>query len=221
MCVKSYSKLTEHTYRITRFILTPFIRFVWIKSHQNTHHIKNHKHGGIIAANHQSFFDFLCLVSVTNKNIHFLSAERFFHHKIWRILMIITGQIKVDRKAHDKTDVHDSVKQHLDKKHLVGIFPEGTRSPSATDMLKAFTGVARYALQYNVPVIPVGIKGAHDIHHKESKKILFKKKVEIVVGEPLVFTYPEGEHVNKDTLEKVTTKIMKEIARLSGKNYPY
>lgn len=219
--MKSHSTIIKYTYTLTRIILVPIIRFIWIKSHSNIHHIKNHKSGGIIAANHQSFFDFLCLVSVTNKNIHFLSAERFFHHKVWRILMIITGQIKVERKSHDKSDVHEAVKYHLDKKHLVGIFPEGTRSPSSTEMLKAFTGVARYALEHNVPVIPAGIKGTHDIHNKDSKKLLFKKNVEIVFGEPLIFTYNSGDHANKEILEKVTYKIMKEISRLSGKNYPY
>jgi 1-acyl-sn-glycerol-3-phosphate acyltransferase len=219
--VKSHSTLTKYTYTAARFFLTPIIRFIWIKSHTNIHHIKKHTKGGLIASNHQSFFDFLCLVSVTNKNIHFLSAETFFHHKVWRILMIITGQIKVDRNAHDKSDVHQAVKTHLSKNHLVGIFPEGTRSPSSTDMLKAFTGVARYALEHGVPVIPVGIKGAHEIHNKHSKKLSFKKSVEIVVGEPMVFSYTVDAHKDKQILEEITAKIMKEIARLSGKNYPY
>ncbi len=219
--MKSHSTLTRYTYKITRFFLTPFIRFIWIKSTVGVEHIKKHKKAAIVAANHQSFFDFLCLVSATNKNIHFLSAEKFFKHKVWRILMIITGQIKVERNSHDKSDVHMSVKQHLQKNNLVGIFPEGTRSPSATEMLKAYTGVARYALEHNVPVIPVGIKGAHDIHNKESKKLSFKKNVEIVIGEPLVFTYAEGDYLNKDILQDVTNVVMKEIARLSGKNYPY
>lgn len=221
ICVKSHSTLTKYTYKITRFLFSPIIRIVWIKSHTGIDHIKKHKTGGIIAANHQSFFDFLCLISATNKNIHFLSAEKFFKHKVWRMLMIITGQIKVERTSHDKSEVHQSVKHHLNKKHLVGIFPEGTRSPSPTDMLKAFTGVARYALEHNVPVIPVGIKGTHDIHNKESKKLLFKKNVELVVGEPMYFTYSEGSHLNKDLLEEITYNIMKEISRLSGKVYPY
>jgi 1-acyl-sn-glycerol-3-phosphate acyltransferase len=220
--VKSHSTLTAYTYSITRFFLTPIIRFIWIKSHSGVHIIKKHKKSAIIASNHQSFFDFLCLVSVADKNIHFLSAEKFFRHRLWKILMIVTGQIKVERNAHDKSEVHTSVKTHLSKNHLIGIFPEGTRSPSSTDMLKAYTGVARYALEHKVPVIPVGIKGAHDIHNKESKKVLFKKTVEIIVSEPLSFSHTDADsHTNKDVLDSVTTQIMKEIARLSGKNYPY
>lgn len=219
--MKSHSTLTKYTYALTRLILGPIIRFIWIKSHSNIHNIRNHKTGGIVAANHQSFFDFLCLVAVSSKNIHFLSAEKFFKHKVWRILMLITGQIKVERESSDKSEVHRAVKMHLDKKNLIGIFPEGTRSKSSTEMLKGFTGVARYALEHKVPVIPVGIKGVHEIHNKDSKKVLFKKNVEIVVGEPMVLMYPDGEHLNKDVLENATREIMKEIAQLSGKKYPY
>ena len=38
---------------------------------------------------------------------------------------------------------------------LLGIFPEGTRSPDGR-LYKGKTGVARLVLQANVPVIPVG-----------------------------------------------------------------
>lgn len=219
--MKSHSTLTSYTYKITRFLLSPIIRLTWVKSHINTHHIKNHKHGGIVAANHQSFFDFLCLVAVADRNIHFLSAEKFFTHKVWRILMLATGQIKVERETHDKSYVHTAVKIHLEKKDLIGIFPEGTRSKSPTDMLKAYTGVARYALEHKVPVIPVGIKGAHEIHNKDSKGLVFKKNIEIIVGEPMSFLHIEADITNRDILEDVTTQIMREIARLSGKTYPH
>ncbi|MES2623047.1 MAG: lysophospholipid acyltransferase family protein [Patescibacteria group bacterium] len=219
--MQSHSTLTTYTYKAIRSILGPIIRTIWVKSHTNIHHIKTHKKAAIVAANHQSFFDFLCLVSVSGRNIHFLSAEKFFKRGLWKPLMVGTGQIKVERNATDKSVVHSRVKTHILKNDLVGIFPEGTRAPSETEMLKAYTGVARYALEHNVPVIPVGIKGTHAIHNRESKKMLFKKNVEIVVGEPMIFSYPEGSSTNPEILEAVTRTIMDEIAHLSGKVYPH
>lgn len=219
--MKSHGTLTKYSYLLVRAILGPIVRMIWVKSHQNTHHIKNHTKAGIVAANHQSFFDFLCLVAVSKKNIHFLSAEKFFKHPAWRLLMIATGQIKVERVATDKSVVHENVKIHLKKNNIIGIFPEGTRSKSDTEMLKAYTGVARYALEHNVPVIPVGIKGAHLIHNKDSKKLVYKKNVEIVVGEPMYFTEFYLEYKNPEVLESVTKQVMNQIAHLSGKTYPH
>lgn len=219
--MKTHSWPVKISYFFTRAILGPVIRTVWVKSHKNVHHIKKHKHGALIAANHQSFFDFLCLVAVSKRNIHFLSAEKFFRHPLWKTLMKLTGQIKVDRTAEDKSSVHTSVGGHLSKKQLVGIFPEGTRSPSPTEMLKAFTGVARYALEHQVPIIPVGIKGAHEIQSKHEKKPKFKKLVDIEVGEPMYFEMYYGKHKDEQALIEVTEAVMMQIEILSGKTYPH
>lgn len=219
--MKTHSLPIKISYFFTRIVLGPIIRLVWVKSHKNIHHIKKHKHGALIAANHQSFFDFLCLVAVSKRNIHFLSAEKFFKHPMWKTLMKLTGQIKVDRHAEDKSHVHISVKDHLSKKQLVGIFPEGTRSPSATEMLKAFTGVARYALEHKVPIIPVGIKGAHEIQNRHQKVPKFKKLVDIEVGEPMYFEMHYGNHKDEKVLLEVTEAVMAQIEVLSGKTYPH
>ncbi len=219
--MKTHGLPIKISYTLTRFFITPLIRLIWVKEHQNVHHIKKHPEGAIIAANHQSFFDFLCLVSVAGRNIHFLSAEKFFSHPLWKRLMQITGQIKVDRHMEDKSAVHASVKAHIEKKQLVGIFPEGTRSPSATEMLKAFTGIARYALQHKVAIIPVGIRGAHEIQNREQKRPLFKKLVKISVGEPMYFTEYYGKENDAEVLVMVTEKVMQRIEVLSGKVYPH
>src|SRR3989344_2109937 len=57
------------------------------------------KGAAIIAFNHQSFFDFICFASVSPRNVHFLAAEKFFDGKILKFIMMLTGQIKVDRKS--------------------------------------------------------------------------------------------------------------------------
>ncbi|MEN9604504.1 MAG: hypothetical protein RJB39_189 [Candidatus Parcubacteria bacterium] len=219
--MKTHSLPIKISYGLTRFFIGPLIRAIWVKDHQNTHHIKRHKGGAIIAANHQSFFDFLCLASVSGRNIHFLSAEKFFKHRWWRKLMKITGQIRVDRHAEDKSAVHISVKDHVTRKQLVGIFPEGTRSPSATEMLKAYTGIARYALEHRIPIIPVGIKGAHEIHNIVDKKLNFKKSVRVAVGEPMYFEKYYDRGTDHEVLIEVTEHVMKKIEELSGKIYPH
>ena len=159
--------------------------------------------------------------SVTPRNIHFLSAEKFFEHRWWRKLMISTGQIRVNRDLHDKSSVHDMVKRHVNKGTLIGIFPEGTRSPHKHEMLKAFTGVAQFALKHHIPIIPVGIVGTYEVMAKHDKKPHIKKIVEIHVGQPLHFREHHDRHNDRDICMYVTEKVMKEIEKLSSKVYPH
>ena len=175
----------------------------------------------IIAFNHQSFFDFLCFAAVAPRNIHFLSAEKFFEHKLWRLLMIFTGQIKVKRGDHDKSGVHQSIARHVRKGTLIGIFPEGTRSPYNDEMLKAFTGIAQFSLKHHIPIIPVGLLGTHSVMSKKDSWPKIKKIVIINVGEPMYFPDYLDKHTDHSICTHVTEKVMFSISQLSGKKYKH
>lgn len=212
------SLFLRFTYWFIKVTLGTLVRIVWVKE---VHNIENMPKSGslIVALNHQSFFDFLCFISISPRKIHFLSAEKFFSHILWGPLVRLTSQIKVDRLNHDKSEVHKIVYEHLEYGKVIAIFPEGTRSPHPNDMLPAFTGVAEFALRAGVPVLPVGIKGAYDVMAKHDKKPKFKKIVTIHVGEPMHFLEYNKSKLDKDTFRNVTNKIMIEISKLSGRNY--
>ena len=136
--------------------------------------------------------------------------------------MRITGQIEVKRTSKDKREVHNLVSEHLSRGFMIGIFPEGTRNPDETQMIKAFTGVAKYATLNNIPVVPVGIKHAEKVMTRYDKKPKFKKIIEIHIGEPLhLSSYTEKAKLNKKALRTLTTKIMLRIEKLSDKPYPH
>jgi 1-acyl-sn-glycerol-3-phosphate acyltransferase len=208
------------TYFFVRHIISPIIRFIFIK---RVYGIENIPKWGpvIVAFNHQSYFDFICFIAISPRNIHFLAAEKFFANKFWKILMIISGQIKVDRLSRDKNLTHRLVYDHLDAGKMIGIFPEGTRSPDRDLLLKAFTGVAKYSVYKKVPVIPVGIKGTYDVMSKFDRKPKFKKIVEFHIGKQIDgHDYLVGR-LDEDEYERITNKIMKDIAILSGKKYNF
>jgi len=210
----------QFAYSFIRLIFGTLVKLIWIKKVEGIENIP--KTGAVIVAfNHQSFFDFLCFIAISPRKIHFLAAEKFFTNPFWYPLVKLTGQIKVDRKNHDKNDLHEIIYEHLTHDKMIGIFPEGTRSPHEKEMLKAFTGIAKFALRANVPVLPVGIKGAYEVMAKHDKKPKFKKIITIHIGELMHFDEYSQSKLNDKTHRIITDNIMIEIAKLSGKTYPH
>lgn len=210
----------QFSYYFIKITLGTLVKLIWVKKVERIENIP--KDGPlIIAFNHQSFFDFLCFVAISPRKIHFLSAEKFFTHILWGPLVKLTSQIKVERQNSDKKDLHKLVYDHLASNKVIGIFPEGTRSPHEKEMLLAFTGVAEFAIRSEVPVVPVGIRGTYEVMAKHDKKPKFKRMVTIHVGEPMHFTEYHKSKLDKKTFRLITNRIMVEIAKLSERDYPY
>ena len=211
----------KYTYPMLRGTFGPIVKGIWIKEVTGMENMP--KEGPVIVAlNHQSYLDFLSFIAVCPRPVHFLSAEKFFSNLFWAPLMYMSGQIKVERKAHDKHALHNMIHDHLSRsKIIVGIFPEGTRAYDRTEMLHAFTGVAKYAVHSEVPVIPVGIKGAFEVMSRRDKAPKFKKNISIHVGPPIHFTEHYGKEHDEKTYRELTDKVMAELSRLSGKNYSH
>ncbi|MEK7644852.1 MAG: lysophospholipid acyltransferase family protein [Patescibacteria group bacterium] len=211
-------KIHDFLYWCIRKSVGFVVKAIWIKKVVGIDNIP--KAGPVIVAfNHQSYFDFLCFVSVSNRNVHFLSAEKFFDHLFWSPIMKITRQIRVDRKVHDKRVLHNRIFEHLREAKMIGIFPEGTRSPDKENMLPAFTGVARYAVRGHVPVVPIGIRGAHEVMSRKDTFPKFCKTVEMHVGKPISFENYSHTKLGRRAFRVLTNQIMLEIAELSTKKY--
>ena len=215
-----HSLFINTTYFLLRFFIGPIVRLIWVKKVAGLENIP--KTGpAILVFNHQSYFDFICFIAVSPRNIHYLSAEKFFTHPVWSFIMIITGQIRVDRKSNDKHKLHESVYAHLDSGKLIGIFPEGTRSPHENKMLKGFPGVVKYAIHKKVLVIPVGIKGTYEVMSRHDSLPRFKKIVKIIIGNPIFFEIHHNTTPDNKVLDTLTHGIMVEISRLSGREYQH
>jgi len=207
-------------YSLLKGAISPLVRRVWIDKVEGLENIP--KDGPvIIASNHQSYFDFICFISASPRKVHYLAAEKFYKSRVWRPVMNLTGQIKVERESHDKKEVYSKVYSALDQGRMIGIFPEGTRSGDG-EIQKPFTGVAKFALGANVPVIPVGIIGTYDIMSRHDKRPKFRgAKAKIKIGKPMYFSeYANMQPTDKD-YKDVTDKIMSQVAELAEKKYPH
>lgn len=206
--------------KLIRFLIglsKPFVRLIWVKKINGLENLPQNK-PFIIAANHQSYFDFISLISVLPFGITFLAAEKFWSSRFWRPIVEATGQIKVERNAEDKSHVMKAALSVLEAGGVLGIFPQGTRSRSG-EIEQTYTGVAKIALASDALVVPVGIRGAYRVMPPNAKKPKLKKIIEIHIGEPLDFSEFAKQEKTSDLYREITKKIMVKIAELSNKKY--
>lgn len=177
----------------------------------------------ILAGNHLSFSDSIFLPLVCKRKITFLAKSDYFHtpgFKGWltKLFMSGVGQVPVDRSGGKASEAAlRTGLRVLDEGALLGIYPEGTRSPDGR-LYRGKTGVARMALEAGVPVIPCAMVNTHLIQPpgRVRPKIM---RVKIAIGAPLDFSRYEGMANDRFVLRSMTDEIMYELMQLSGQEY--
>ena len=177
----------------------------------------------ILASNHLSFSDSFFLPLVCPRRITFLAKAEYFNgkgFKGWFSRMFFTGvgQVPIDRSgASAAEDALTTGLRILGQGDLLGIYPEGTRSPDGR-LYRGKTGVARMALEAGVPVIPVAMIDTEKIQPIGSK-VPRVMRVGIRIGAPLDFSRYEGMENDRFVLRSMADEIMYELMDLSGQEY--
>jgi 1-acyl-sn-glycerol-3-phosphate acyltransferase len=99
--------------------------------------------------------------------------------------------------------------------NLLGIYPEGTRSPDGR-LYRGKTGVARLALEAQVPVIPCAMINTFEFMPPGRTRPSFRVRPGVRYGEPLDFSRYYGMPSDRRALREVTDEIMRVIEKLSG-----
>lgn len=206
-------------YTIGKHILVPFFN-LWLKEING---IENLPQGPfIIAANHASYIDHSLIVGnivkYKNRKVHFLSKKEHFDTKLKAMWHTYAGAIPLDRQSGGKLALKKAVKA-LKEGKIIAIHPEGTRSLDGR-LMRGKTGTARLALAAKVPVVPVGLIGTFEILPK-GKYIPKLRRAIVNIGKPISFEKYYGKPVTKKLLREVTSRIMKEIAKLSKQKYNF
>jgi 1-acyl-sn-glycerol-3-phosphate acyltransferase len=177
----------------------------------------------ILASNHLSFSDSIFLPLVVPRHITFLAKSDYFTGKgvkgrLTAFFFTGVGQVPIDRSGGTASQAAiDTGLRVLGEGHLLGIYPEGTRSPDG-QLYRGRTGVARMALESGAPVLPVAMIDTDKI--QPPGKILPKiMRVGIKIGPPLDFSRYAGMEGDRWVLRSVTDEIMYELMTLSGQEY--
>jgi len=163
----------------------------------------------IFAANHASLIDIPLLLIAVNRYTVFIAKSELSKIPIFKSILDRAGFIFVDRKNNDSAvksmnNLMDDVKKIP---RSVAIFPEGTRT-SDGNLLPFKKGAAIFAINTDIPVIPVAISGTYSW----SKKKLFDISQSVIsfeFGEPIT-----TENYSFDDRDYLTEKIKTNIKNM-------
>ncbi len=179
--------------------------------------------GVILASNHIAAGDTFVAPAMIHRTVTFpakaelFAGNRGLGSKIVAWFMKAIKQVPLDRSGgRASLNGLQPVLGRLAEGGMVGIYPEGTRSPDGR-LYKGHTGVARMALAAGVPVLPSAVIGTDTV--KGWLGIPWIRRPRVLVGKPLDFSAYRELIDDPATLRWVTDEVMAAIQELSGQTY--
>ena len=171
------------------------------------HNLQNRNY--VFASNHASLIDIPLLLIAVNRYTVFIAKSELSKIPIFKSILDMAGFIFVDRKNNDSAvkSMNNLMEDIKKIPRSVAIFPEGTRT-SDGELLPFKKGAAIFAINTNIPVIPVAISGTYSW----SKKKLFDISQSVIsfeFGEPIT-----TENYSFDDRDYLTEKIKTNIKNM-------
>jgi len=207
---------------LKKILLGPWLRLIfrpWVEGLENV----PSDGPAILASNHLSFSDSIFLPLMVPRRVTFLAKQEYFTgsgFKGWfsKLFFSSIGQVPIDRSSGAAAKAAlETGKRILAEGKLLGIYPEGTRSPDGR-LYRGKTGVARMALEAGVPVIPcamIDTDKVQPIGHAMPRI----RRVGVRIGKPLDFSRYEGLAGDRFVERSMADEIMYELMLLSGQEY--
>jgi 1-acyl-sn-glycerol-3-phosphate acyltransferase len=205
-------------FTLKHIVLGPLLRGLYRLRATGTENVPS-EGGVILASNHLSFVDSLFMPVLCPRQVVFLGKADYFESWRTRWFFEGVGVIPVRREGGSAGEAAMLAGiRALKEGKVVGIYPEGTRSPDGR-LYRGKTGVARMALEAQVPVIPVAISGTPEIMPIDAKVPRMTGTPRVEFGKPLTFERYYDRPRDRFVLRSVTDEIMYEIMMLTGQEY--
>ncbi|MER8045503.1 lysophospholipid acyltransferase family protein [Streptomyces sp. NPDC094032] len=210
-------------YSVLKYVLLgPLLRLLFRPRVEGLDHVPE-EGAAIVAGNHLSFSDHFLMPVMLDRRITFLAKQEYFtgpglKGRLTAAFFRGVGQIPVDRSGQEagRAAIREGLGV-LARGELLGIYPEGTRSPDGR-LYKGKVGVAVMALTAGVRVVPCAMVGTFEI--QPPGRVLPRiQRVTIRFGEPLDFSRHAGLEGRREVVRAVTDEIMAAILALSGQEY--
>ncbi|MPZ86385.1 MAG: 1-acyl-sn-glycerol-3-phosphate acyltransferase [Actinophytocola sp.] len=179
--------------------------------------------GALLASNHLAVADSFFLPLMLKRRVTFPAKLEYFTQpgikgRLKKWFFSGMGQIPIDRSGGAAAQAAlDTGIRLLREGHLLGIYPEGTRSPDGR-LYKGKTGLARMVLESRVKVIPVAMFDT-DKANPIGSKMWRPHKIRITIGKPMDFSRYEGLAGDRFVERSITDEIMYALMEMSGQEY--
>jgi len=211
-------------YWLAKFVLLgPLLRGLWRPWAEGLENIPDDR-PAIIASNHLSFCDSFFMPVMVPRKVTFLAKAEYFTTPgvkgfFSRMFMSGIGQVPIDRSdAHASQDALNTGVRMLRAGKLLGIYPEGTRSPDGR-LYRGKTGIARMVLETGAVVVPCAMVDTAIIQPAGRLLPKLRPRPGVRFGKPLDFSRYEGMSGDRFVERSMTDEIMYELMELSGQEY--
>jgi 1-acyl-sn-glycerol-3-phosphate acyltransferase len=177
----------------------------------------------ILAGNHLTVVDSFFLVLVFPRRVTFVAKSDYFEGtgvkgRLIRWFYSSAGQVPIDRSGGGAGDgALTAARKILRRNGVWAIYPEGTRSPDGR-LYKGKTGMARVAVESDVPVVPVVMFGTEKFNPVGSR-LWRPSKIVVKFGEPLDFSRYRDLAASRAVVRAATDEVMHALMQLSGQEY--
>lgn len=177
--------------------------------------------GPLIAiCNHMHLFDAVIhIYTIWPRDSIFLAKEELFRpwpNPLFLLLMKVADALPVPRRGsnEERREVMQQALDVLEAGHVLGVYPEGTRSKTG-ELQLANPGAARLALRSGAPLIPISIYGTERLRGVGWFR---RPKVVVTFGKP--FYLPRQDREPSFTrIQQLSTLIMEQLCTILPPQY--
>ncbi|MDO5731676.1 lysophospholipid acyltransferase family protein [Corynebacterium sphenisci] len=215
--------MTNRWYWFFKYILIgPFLR-VW--NRPRSEGLERIPDAGpvILASNHLAVMDSFFLPLVFRRQVTFLAKKEYFTGTgvvgaVQRFFFSSVGQVPIDRASGDAArDALLAGLKVLDRGDVLGMYPEGTRSPDGR-LFRGKTGVARVALASGARIYPVGMINTERANPPNTWRVL-PHRIGVRIGEPLDPADYRDRGDEYACARALTDDLMRALRNLTGQAY--
>jgi len=168
----------------------------------------------VMTPNHVSFLDPPAAGAFVRRKLSYIGKPGLFKNRFFGWYMRKIRCIPVKSDSPFSGGMKQIIRDIREGTPVV-VFPEGTRGDGAS-FLEPESGAAYLALKFNIPVIPVYIKGSEKALPRGARFIR-RARIKVFYGKPKRYRIPEGAD-KEDAYRQVSRSIMEEIGKLKDEH---
>lgn len=161
----------------------------------------------ILAINHLSIWDPLVAASSLPRKVSFMAKEELFSIPVLGKIFSKLGAFPVKRGQGDMNAIRQSL-TILKEGHVLGLFPEGTRSKTG-EIQKGLPGMVLLMEKSKASVVPIKMFGTRNLLTKGWGNIV------VVIGKPMTTQMLQAPEGVENRREWIANRIMQAMLELS------